>query len=378
MSDINNKQDAVMWRPRFTITPEIANALMRIEAARAIVDQTPLPPAAAEELRRKARLRSTHYSTQIEGNRLTLEEASRVISGQPINTVGKERDVREVKNYWNAFLRVEDWAARQRPLTESLIKSLHALVEKSPRAKPSAYRDGQNVIRDSATGRIFYLPPMAKDVPSLMSALIDGCAQSEREKLPIPLIAALIHYQFVTIHPYYDGNGRTARLLATFILQRGGYGLNGIFSLEEFHARDLDAYYQSLSLHPHHNYYEGRAEADITSWLLYFISTLERVFILAQEEALHIAREGMPIEPTAIRRLDARTRRLLSMFASSETITASTVAVLFGFSDRAARSILKGLVAQGVLDVANPSNRSRSYKLSEVYRKLIGSLSEVK
>lgn len=378
MGDAKKKDDYFLWRPRFTITPGITNALMRIEAARAIVDQTPLPPAAAEELRHRARLRSTHYSTWIEGNRLTLEEASRVISGQPIETAGRERDVREVENYWNAFLRVEDWASRQRPLTESLIRSLHALVEKSPRAKPSPYRDGQNVIRDSATGRIVYLPPMAKDVPSLMAAFVEGCAQFEREELPIPLIAALIHYQFVTIHPYYDGNGRTARLLATFILQRGGYGLNGIFSLEEYHANDLDAYYHTLSVHPHHNYYEGRADADITPWLNYFISILERVFTLAQDEALHIAREGMPVEPTAIRKLDARTRRVLSMFASSETITANGVAHLFGISDRAARSVLKELVTQGVLDVANPSNRTRSYKLSEVYRKLVGSLSEVK
>ena len=55
--------------------------------------------------------------------------------------------------------------------------------------------------------------------------------------LTTPLIAGLLHYQFVTIHPYYDGNGRTARLLATFMLHRGGYGLQGLFSLEEFHAR---------------------------------------------------------------------------------------------------------------------------------------------
>ena len=72
MGDAKKKDDYFLWRPRFTITPGITNALMRIEAARAIVDQTPLPPAAAEELRHRARLRSTHYSTWIEGNRLTL------------------------------------------------------------------------------------------------------------------------------------------------------------------------------------------------------------------------------------------------------------------------------------------------------------------
>lgn len=115
---------------------------------------------------------------------------------------------------------------------EDLIRRLHALVEKGPRAKPTPYRDGQNVIRDSVSGNVIYLPPEAADVPALMTAMVAWVNQAEKDGLPVPLIAALIHYQFVTIHPYSDGNGRTARLLATFILQRGGYGLSGFFSLE--------------------------------------------------------------------------------------------------------------------------------------------------
>ena len=84
------------WQPRFTIPPAIAQSLMRIEAARVAVAKTPLPPAAEEELRRRARLRSTHYSTRIEGNRLTLEEVEQVIAGRAIPVLGRERDVRAV------------------------------------------------------------------------------------------------------------------------------------------------------------------------------------------------------------------------------------------------------------------------------------------
>ena len=372
---MSSNTEPVPWSPRYAISPTIASALMRIEAARVAVDRTPLPPAAAEELRRRARLRSTHYSTRIEGNRLTLEEASQVIAGRQIVVAGRERDVREVQNYWHAFMRVEEWASSRRPLSENLIQSLHALIEKGPRAKPTPYRDGQNVIRDGATGGIVYMPPMAQDVPELMDAMIQGCANAERDGVPIPLIAGLLHYQFVTIHPYYDGNGRTARLLATLLLHRGGYGLNGIFSLEEYHARDLDVYYQALAVHPHHNYYAGRADADITHWLTYFVTTLAHVFTLAQEEAQQISDKGLPGEPEALRQLDLRTRRLLSLFAKSEVITAPMAAALFGFSDRTARNLLQSLVMQGVLVVTNASNRGRSYSLSEVYRQFIGSLS---
>ncbi len=135
--------------------------------------------------------------------------------------------------------------------------------------------------RDSASGAIVYMPPVAKDVPHLMAAMVNWANKVEEEGVPAPLIAALVHYQFVTIHPYHDVNGRTARLLATFILYRGDYGLNGLFSLEECRARDPDGYYRALAVHPHHNYYFGRAlsenpviyhRGDRSQWLKTLIS----------------------------------------------------------------------------------------------------------
>jgi Fic family protein len=366
-----NKADAV-WQPHYTLTPAIVRGLMEIEAARAVVAHTPLPPAAEAELRRRARIRSTHYSTQIEGNRLTLAEAEQVIAGQPIPVLGRERDIREVRHYWNAFLRVEEQAARRAPLTQELIRRLHAWVERGPRARPTPYREGQNVIRDAVTGRIVYLPPEAADVPRLMRALVEWVARAEKEALPVPLIAALAHYQFVTIHPYYDGNGRTARLLATFILHRGSYGLHGIFSLEEYHARDLPAYYRALAVHPHHNYTKGRAHADLTPWLEYFISTLSRVFTVARDEALRVAATGVPAEPEELRRLDPRARAVLALFVRTEQLTAADVAHVLGLSPRMARELLRDWVEAGWLEIADPSRRARAYRLSASYRQFVG------
>jgi Fic family protein len=348
---------------------------MDIEAARAVVGQTSLPPAAEAELRRRARIRSTHYSTRIEGNRLTLAEAEQVIERKLAQFHGRERDVSEVKNYWNALLRVEEWAAKKMPLTEGLIQRLHALIETGARAKPTSYRDGQNVIRDSASGAIIYLPPEAKDMPALMAALVEWVHIAEKEGLPIPLIAGLVHYQFVTLHPYYDGNGRTARLLATFILHRGGYGLNGFFSLEEHHARDLEGYYRSLAVHPHHNYYEGRAEADLTPWLEYFAKTLAGVFTAAKDEALRYAKQGAPAEPEELRRLDHRARTVLALFSKTDQINTSQVAVTLGLSERMTRVLLNTWVKDGWLFIANPSNRKRAYGLSVIYRQYIDGLS---
>lgn len=367
------------WSPRYTLTPAIARGLMQIEAARAMVEHTPLSPSGEAQLRAQARVRAVHYSTFIEGNRLSISQAKAAIADAKVQIAGRERDISEVRNYWNALLRVEEWARKKKPLTEELVKKLHALVEVGPRARarPIPYREGQNAIKNSSTGALIYLPPEAKDVPALMDSLLAWAAEAEESGLPVPLIAGLVHYQFVTIHPYYDGNGRTARLLATFILHKGGYGLNGFFSLEEHHARDLPGYYQALTAHPHHNYYFGRNEADLTPWLEYFITTLANVFEAVRLTAQKCAVEGLEEESEDLRRLDHRARVVLCLFASKETITAPQVAAELGLSERMARNILGTWVKDGWLIVANPSRRARSYSLSAKYRQYVGSLSAI-
>lgn len=369
------------WHPNYFITPRAARFLMEIEAARITVDRTPLPPEAEAEMRHRARVRSTHYSTRIEGNRLTLAEVETVVNGHSPKTRqpgkkssfhGRTRDVAEVRNYWNALLRVEDWAARKAPLTESLIRRLHALVENGPRAKPTPFRDGQNAVRDAETGALVYLPPEAKDVPALMAGLVAWVIRAEREGAPVPIIAGLAHYQFVTIHPYYDGNGRTARLLATFILHRGGYGLNGYYSLEEHHARDLSGYYRALATHQHHNYYNGRAGAKLTGWVGYFLRTLAAVFSAAQDEAVKLAGPPTAAVPEPLRKLDPRARRVCGLFAKQERITAVDVAELLGLSERMARVLLTKWVGQGLLTATSAARRNRAYMLSAIYRQYSG------
>lgn len=361
-----------IWEPVYKISPKVARALMAIESAKTIVERTTLPPVVEAELRRAARVRSTHFSTQIEGNRLTLKEAQAVIEHKKTSFHGRERDTGEVRNYWNALLKVEEWAEKRTEFTEDLIQKLHAIVEKGKRSKPTPYRSGQNVIKDSASGAIVYMPPEAKDVHKLMAEMAAWVRQAERSGMPGPIIAALAHYQFVTIHPYYDGNGRTARLLATFLLQRDGYGLRGFFSMEEHHAKDLEAYYASLAVHKHHNYYAGRAKADLTGWLEYFTTLLADVFARAKDEAAKYAKEGIPLEPEPLRKLDRRARVVLGLFARKDTVITQEVAAALGLSGRMVRNLLTAWVKDGWLVVSNSSNRARAYRLSAIYRKFIG------
>ena len=156
--------------------------------------------------------------------------------------------------------------------------------------------------RDEAEARNYYRaldyldtlisePGEVTDVATLMGDLFTWLAEQRRSReLPVPITAALAHYQFATIHPYFDGNGRTARLLTTLLLHQASYGLKGIYSLEEYYARDLEAYYAALTVSPSHNYYMGRVAADLSGWIEYSCLGVADAFASVRTRAVAAAR----------------------------------------------------------------------------------------
>ena len=360
------------FSPRFTITPMIVQGLMRIEAVKHAIDALPVTPRVLANLRKTARLFSTHYSTMIEGNMLTQEQVAQVIN-EDQHFPGRERDHAEVRGYYAALDEAEELARDRVELTEAALRRLHALVMGSgkTRIKPTPYRDGQNVIKDSGRQGIVYMPPEAADVPLLMKDLVAWIVA--KDDLPVPLKAAVAHYQFATVHPYYDGNGRTARLLTTFILHWGGYGLKGLYALEEYYARDLSAYYKALTVGPSHNYYMGRAEADITKWVAYFIEGMAISFEKVRDEAMREASRGSRDQSRLLRNLDTKQRKALTLFEGSREVGAREIASLFGFQPRTATALCQRWVSEGFLVITNASKKARRYRLADLYEESFGS-----
>jgi Fic family protein len=360
------------FEPKFSITSKIAKSLMRIEAAKTAVQHLPITPSVLATLRETARLYSTHYSTMIEGNRLTQEQVSKVVEKHE-HFPGRERDEKEVLGYYAALEKAEQLAEDKNPITEQQIKLLHALLMAggTSKVKPTPYRDGQNVIRDSRNKRIVYLPPESKDVPVFMKALVKWIKTSEPLGIPCPIRAGIAHYQFATIHPYYDGNGRTARLLTSLILHMGGYDLKGLYSLEEYYARNLVAYYEALTVGESHNYYMGRAESDITKWVDYFCEGVAESFENVKKRAQEAASAGSEDFSPLLRRLDPRQRKALDLFRHSETITSHDVEKLFTISQRAARNLLAGWVEKDFVVVTDPAKKSRKYELANELKSLL-------
>lgn len=361
---------SIRFNPVFTITPAIAVNLMRIEGIKESVLTLPITPRVLAALRETARLFSTHYSTMIEGNRLTQDQVAQVI-GSRAHFPGRERDQDEVKGYYAALDEVERLTEHEEPVTEKIVQRLHALVMGGgrTRAKPTPYRDGQNVIRDARSQGIVYMPPEAKDVPALMEQFVAWV--NKQSDLPVPVRAAIVHYQYATIHPYYDGNGRTARLLTTLILHLGGYGLKGLYALEEYYARDLKAYYEALTVGPSHNYYLGRADADITKWIAYFVEGMASSFERVREQALREASRGSKDQSKLLRNLDAKQRTALTLFQLSNEITAKDVADLFNYAPRTAALLCQRWVERGFLETVDPAKKSRRYRLHKMYAALI-------
>ncbi len=362
------------FEPTFHITAKVATSLMRIEASRQAVRDLPITTSVLATLRESARLHSTHYSTMIEGNRLTQEQVSKVIERKQ-HFAGRERDEKEVLGYYAALERAERIAAGREAVSEAHIRTLHGLAMAGGRkkAKLTPYRDGQNVIRDSLSRRIVYMPPEAKDVPPLMKALVSWVASSQEDSLPCPVCAGIAHYQFATIHPYYDGNGRTARLLTTLILHLGGYDLKGLYSLEEYYARNLGEYYDALTIGPSYNYYEGRVEADITKWVAYFCEGMANSFESVRRRAQEAAGSGANDQSSVLRRLDPRQRKAIELFRDSDIITSSDVEKLFGISQRASRNLLSAWVSNGFVVVADPARKTRRYGLNSEFIALLRS-----
>lgn len=352
-----------MFKPIYTITPVITKALMAIEADRQAVVGLPIDVEMLTSLRETARLASTHFSTQIEGNRLTLPQVGEAVKGGKFP--GRERDEKEVRDYYKAMEEVEKLAATAHPITEENIKRIHGIVMDG-HARATPYRSEQNVIKNSETGGIVYMPPTAKDVPGLMAEMVSWINDElTKGELPLPLIAALAHYQYATIHPYYDGNGRTARLLTTLILHHTGYGLKGIYSLEEYYAKNLSRYYETLTVGPSHNYYLGRTEGEVTPFLTFFCEGMANAFAAIRAQAAKAAERGSNDLTPILSQLDRRQRILLGLFKKQGTATAAEMAQCIGMGRDSILPLCRMWVTSGFLEVADASRKNRSYRLGK-------------
>lgn len=210
------------FAPRFTVTNSVAAALTRIERARGFLEAAKLSEDWIRDMGERALVLEAHHTTHIEGTRLTLEQAERLLAGEAVPDADPD-DVRELLNYRNAFELVSGYLGDGGPITEGLVREIHRRLVEGVRggsAAPGEYRRVQNYVVNSATGQVVYTPPPVHDVPILMRELVDWLNESS-DVHPV-LTSGIGQFQLVHIHPFLDGNGRASRLLSTLCLYRAG------------------------------------------------------------------------------------------------------------------------------------------------------------
>jgi len=255
------------FQPKFTITNAITAALTRIERTRGFLEAATLSEDWVQAMGARALVLEAHHTTHIEGTRLTLDQAERLLGGETVPEADPD-DARELLNYRRAFEFVSEYLDSGAPITEALIREIHKrLVEgvRGGRAAPGQYRKVQNYVVNSSTGQTIYIPPPAHEVPILMAKMVAWLNQPGQVH-PV-LVSGISQFQLVQIHPFLDGNGRTSRLLSTLCLYRAGYDFKRLFTISEFYDRDRAAFYGAI---------QGVRDCgmDMTGWLEYFAGGL--------------------------------------------------------------------------------------------------------
>lgn len=343
-----------MFNPKYTISDQTIMILSEIERLTVHLKQSIIPIGVLEHIQKQCFVALTHFSTQIEGNKLSMEQVSGVVEKH--KTYGLLHDEKEARNYFQLLKKIPSLIRQYgKNMSAKLVLQCHAsimndIVEKNFLGK---FRDVQNAIYDSGTGKLVYLPPKSKDVQPLIH---DLCVWVNEAKMHPLILAGIFHNQFVTVHPFVDGNGRSARLLSLYLLDTMGYDWKQIVPIDRYYANNRSYYYQMLQQNYLHNYYDGRHETNFTKWIEYYVNGIKMIL----EETLN----QVELYKAQNILLNNRQSKILEYLENNKYIIASQYARRFRISTRMATRDLKQLVEWGYLSVIGKARATKYFRMS--------------
>lgn len=266
-----------MYFPRFEITNKILRNIGVIEVCKEVIENAPLIPAYERKFKDDVLIRTVHHATHLEGNDLSIEEAKKVVEGEKI--VAGDRDIQEVINYRNVLKYLDEIGFQAQKDETFLFKETHLLKIHSlvvdrvvDKAEVGSFRRSQVILKNSLTGAIIFRPPPSLEVPYYVNEMLSWLNKTGVEEIHPVLAAAVCLYLLYAIHPFTEGNGRTARGFATLVLFVRKYDIRKLFSLEEYFDSKSQEYYDSLSQVDRSA--EQVLQRDLTSWLEFFTLSL--------------------------------------------------------------------------------------------------------
>lgn len=300
-------------------------------------------------------------SNRIEGTRTTFDDA--VSPSEQIKPEFRD-DWNEVQNYVEA-LNYSTEKLKELPVSLRLLKEVHKILLQGVRGEhkaPGEIRKTQNWIGGSSLKDAFYIPPEPNLLPDLLSDLEKFLHNNDLE-VPEIIKAGIAHYQFETIHPFLDGNGRTGRLLIILYLIDTGLLSKPVLYISDFFEKHRLSYYDALSM--------VKKSDDITPWLKFFLSGIietSKSSIKTFNEIIKLRKE-IEIKLSKIGKKALNGKRLAELLYSKPKINAKIVAESLNISVVSANSLLKTFIEIGILEEKTGFNRNRYY-VFEDYMKL--------
>ena len=360
-----NFEERVILIIKVTLTNDILKKISSIDENRFSLSTIELPPMTKNRLRKNSKKKSSYASNKIEGNPLTEQQAEEAIERDEHKHFLKPEQ--EIRNYFLALNLLEEKLKRKEVFSKKMILEVQAMVEKGASEEKIGLRGPMPpgvlfAVYDSASGTPDYIPPEYSDIPELLDELVEYVNTTDDHPL---IIAAVVHYQLVTIHPFEDGNGRTARLMSGYILDFYGYGFNGIGSLEEYFAYDPDEYYDALQMGLPVLYYSGRENPPHPEiWVNYFLRMVE----LYSKKVYELSKGAQADElDGSLSYLNTKEKELLVFLLKKRLLEFTPIAVsrMFGVTSKTIINRCVKLTNNGFLVPNIVSQRIRSYSLSE-------------
>ncbi len=331
-----------MFKPNFRYTDKIVKNLTSIAESRAVILNSPLIPKWEVSLRRDALLRSAHSSTAIEGNPLSLEEVSALAAGRDIMV--ERKDKQEVLNYLEALERIPDFAKRN-PFTSKDFLKIHKMVTKETLEHPGdegVFRNRQVFVGNRITGEIVFMPPPTEQVPQLVSGFFEWFNSQESNKIDPVIEAGIAHYEIAWIHPFIDGNGRTARIMATLIFYKRGFDAKRFFALDDYYDQDRRSYYSALKA-------VDQKTLDLTGWLEYFTSGVTVSIEAVKKKVIGLSKDIKILKEKGQIALNERQMKIVERIIEKGEITNRDVRNMFDISNRAALDEISKLLKMKVV-----------------------------
>ncbi len=338
-----------MFEPRYTITPLILSRIAETAEIKAAIERSRVLPLNEAHLRRQAILRMAYTSTSIEGNKLAEFEVGKIYEGKSVRAA--QKDILEVENYYKALTLLDEMSKQKHDLNLVEILKMHKVVINGLVEGPKVgkFRPADvYVLDDLGDGRemLRFKAPPAKEVQKLINDLLSWLKKAKSEGIHPIIISGVFHLEFVSIHPFTDGNGRVARLLTQLLLYRMSWDFRRIIVLEDYYNKDRLAYYNAEHRGEEQEYIQGR---EFTHWLEYFTTgfLVEARKALEQTQSIGFGKASKKSEQIF---LDKDEIQIMDFLTTVGRITSEDVVDILKVAKRTSQLKLKRLVDNGLLD----------------------------